>query len=231
MTPHFLKRLPLETRAVLRIAMRIIAYWDDDLFAHSEQVARELLRLAPALSQSSSKASAEPCPEPSRRESQSGRRNVEGEAEGHEEEWYWAGLLHDLGKVGLPTEVLHKRGALTSQEKRVIEQHPLRGAAFLKKIGAPKVVVQGAKFHHERWDGTGYPLRFRGRQIPLIARVLAIADVYTALTSSCPYREGYTPAQARLEIERNAGTQFDPQIVKQFFERRKDEGIKRKAQE
>ncbi len=143
--------------------------------------------------------------------------------EGQEEEWYWAGLLHDIGKVGLAHEILYKRGALSRKEKRIVQQHALKGAAILRQIGAPQTLVHGAQFHHERWDGTGYPRQIPGRQIPSVARVLAVVDVYTALTSDRPYRQAFTLEQARLEIERNAGSQFDPEIVARFFERQKDD--------
>ena len=139
-----------------------------------------------------------------------------------EEEWYWAGLLHDVGKITLASEILHKCGALSRQERRLVQQHALKGAAILKQIGAPQTLVHGAQFHHERWDGAGYPRQIPGRRIPSVARVLAVADVYTALTSDRPYRQAFTPAQARLEIERNAGSQFDPEIVTRFFERQRD---------
>jgi putative nucleotidyltransferase with HDIG domain len=137
-----------------------------------------------------------------------------------EEEWYWAGLLHDIGKVGLAPQVLCKRGTLTRKERQVVQQHTLRGATILKRMNAPLTVVQGAKYHHERWDGTGYPYDIGQQQIPLVARVLAVADVYTALTSDRPYHRALTASQAREEIERNAGTQFDPEIVARFFERK-----------
>ncbi len=181
-----LKRLTEEQHAVLRAVLLVVAAWDESLFAHCEQVAGELIRLAPANSAA---------------------------------EWYLAGLLHDLGKIALAPEILHKRGALTLRERKAMQKHPGKGAALLAMMRAPQVVIQGAKFHHEWWDGTGYPNGLAGEQIPLVARVLAVADVYTALTSDRPYRHAYTSEQAQLEIERNAGTQFDPNIVTRFFER------------
>jgi len=181
-----LKRLAEDQRVVLQAVMLVLATWDKNLFAHCEQVANELIHLAPA-----------DCAT----------------------EWYWAGLLHDLGKIALAPEILRKRGALTARERKVMHKHPAKGAALLTMMHAPPVVVQGAKFHHEHWDGAGYPNGISGQQIPLVARVLAVADVYAALTSDRLYRRAYTPEQARLEIERNAGTQFDPSIVARFFER------------
>lgn len=178
------KQLPDGQRDVLRAAMLLVAAWDAELYAHGEQVACELLRLAPP---------------------------------GGEEEWYYAGLLHDVGKISIAPGILHKRGRLSRKERRVMQQHPVRGAVLLRQMGAPWVVVQGAMYHHERWDGAGYPYDIGGEQIPFVARVLAVADVYTALTSDRPYRRAFTPTQARLEIERNAGTQFDPQVVESFF--------------
>ncbi len=182
--PKFAERLPTETQRALHAAMILLFAWDGEIFAHSEQVARELLPFAPA---------------------------------GQEEAWYWAGLLHDVGKVTLPSGILQKRGALSRAEMEIMRQHPLSGAAILEQIGAPPAVVQAAKFHHERWDGDGYPHDMRRRRVPLVARVLAVADVYNALISDRPYRRAFTLDQARLEIERNAGTQFDPEIVEAFF--------------
>jgi putative nucleotidyltransferase with HDIG domain len=180
-----LKQMPDKQRDVLRAVMLVLASWDADLVAHSEQVARELLALAP---------------------------------QGHEEEWYWAGLLHDIGKITVASDILRKRGGLSRRERKAMQQHSLKGAAILKQIGAPLVVVHGAKYHHERWDGTGYPYDIGGDQIPFVARVLAVADAYTVLTSGRPYRGKLSSAQACAEIERNAGSQFDSDIVAKFLE-------------
>jgi len=186
-----LKQIPDGQRNVLRAIMLLVSCWDAQLLAHCEQVARELLALAPA---------------------------------GEEEEWFWAGLLHDVGKIGIPAHILCKRGKLTRKEKQVVCQHPIRGAALLKSIDAPQTVVMGVKHHHARWDGAGYPSNVAGDQIPMVARVLAVADTFTVLTSERPYHHALGHTEARLEIERYAGTQFDPQVVERFFRSRKDEG-------
>jgi putative nucleotidyltransferase with HDIG domain len=139
---------------------------------------------------------------------------------GEEEMWYWAGFLHDTGKIAVPPGILDKRGVLDSTERILVQRHPAQGAVILKVIGAPLVVVEGAQFHHERWDGRGYPYNLSGLRVPEVARALAVADVYAALTSDRPYRQAYTPAQARQEVERNAGTQFEPEMVRRFVQER-----------
>ena len=138
-------------------------------------------------------------------------------------EWYWAGLLHDLGKLAISPEILGKRGVLTARERRRMQKHARKGAVALKAMHAPQVVVDGAMFHHERWDGSGYPSGQRGQDIPLVARVLAVADVFTALTSDRPYRRALTTEQARRAIEQKAGTQFDPGVVRRFFEEQRND--------
>ncbi len=142
------------------------------------------------------------------------------------EEWYWAGLLHDLGKIALPPHIVLCESALSPADRQIMQQHPLLGARLLKQEGAPATVALGAELHHARWDGTGYPSEWSGLRIPRVARALAIADVYSALTSNRPYRRAFTCAQARLEIERMAGVHFDPELVPQFFKRRST-GIRR----
>lgn len=121
----------------------------------------------------------------------------------------------------LPVQSVRFYGSII--EKQVVCQHPSRGAALLTSIGAPLTVIAGVKYHHARWDGAGYPSNVAGDQIPMVARVLAVADTFTVLTSERPYRRALAPTQARWEIERNAGTQFDPQAVEQFLQKMKDE--------
>ncbi len=136
---------------------------------------------------------------------------------GCEEAWYFTGLLHDVGKLAVGYEIFRKRGALTLGERQVMQQHPLKGAELLREIGAPQTVIEGAEFHHEWWNGRGYPSQIGGDKIPLIARTLAVADAFAEMTSDRPYREAWPPERARREIERNAGMQFDPEVVQQFF--------------
>lgn len=127
------------------------------------------------------------------------------------------GLLHDLGKIGIPDRILRKPGRLTPEETDVMNQHPVIGALIVGSLPGREEVVQGVRHHHERYDGTGYPDGLAGESIPLIARLLSVADVYSAMTTHRPYRKALTRAQALAEIERNRGTQFDPEIAGIFL--------------
>jgi putative nucleotidyltransferase with HDIG domain len=125
-------------------------------------------------------------------------------------------ILHDVGKVAVPDAILFKPGPLTPEERTIIEQHPVRGAEIVRDIeflGAARDVI---RWHHERWDGTGYPDRLAGTDIPLSARVFAVADALDALTSDRPYRRASSLPQARLAIVRDSGTHFDPDVVAAF---------------
>jgi HD-GYP domain-containing protein (c-di-GMP phosphodiesterase class II) len=122
-------------------------------------------------------------------------------------------LLHDVGKVAVPDAVLFKPGSLTAEERGMICRHPVIGSEILRDVdflGDAKLVV---RHHHERWDGTGYPDGLAGEQIPAAARVFAVADALDALTTDRPYRRAVGWAEARREIEREAGAQFDPAVV------------------
>jgi ribonuclease P protein subunit RPR2 len=122
-------------------------------------------------------------------------------------------LLHDVGKVAVPDAVLFKPGALTDEERGMISRHPEIGSEILRDVdflGDAKLVV---RHHHERWDGQGYPDGLGGEDIPAAARVFAVADALDALTTDRPYRAAVDWNEARMEIERHSGTQFDPAIV------------------
>jgi HD-GYP domain-containing protein (c-di-GMP phosphodiesterase class II) len=122
-------------------------------------------------------------------------------------------LLHDVGKVAVPDAILFKPEALDEAEFALIAQHPVIGSDILRDVyflGEGKLVV---RHHHERWDGSGYPDRLAGEDIPLAARVFAVADALDALTSDRPYRRGTRFSRARDEISAHAGSQFDPAVV------------------
>jgi putative nucleotidyltransferase with HDIG domain len=129
----------------------------------------------------------------------------------------FAGLLHDVGKIVVPESILQKPGPLNVDEWIIMKKHPLHSAEIIKPIKNLSEVVDWIKYHHERWDGSGYPEGLSGDQIPFEARILAICDAYSAMIGKRPYRDGFTEEQARKEIERFAGRQFDPEIVKIFL--------------
>ncbi len=133
-----------------------------------------------------------------------------------------AALLHDIGKIGVSDGVLLKTNALSEDDWESIRAHPKLGIAILKHVGGLSGCLAAIQYHHERWDGNGYPAGLKGENIPLDARILAVADAYDAMTSLRPYREGkFSPEQAVEEIERCSGTQFDPDIVKAFVARKR----------
>lgn len=123
---------------------------------------------------------------------------------------YIAGLLHDVGKIGIPDGIINKEGRLTDEEFAVIKTHPAIGADILKKINTAPFISIGAHYHHERYDGRGYPDGLKGEEIPEIARIIAVADAYDAMTSKRSYRNALVQEVVRAEIEKGKGTQFDP---------------------
>lgn len=129
----------------------------------------------------------------------------------------YALLLHDIGKIGIPEHVLNKPGPLTPEEWELMKLHPAIGATILKSIAFLESVVPVVLYHHERWDGLGYPNGLKGEEIPLLARIVAVADAYHAMTSSRPYRSAKTKEEALKEIEGGMGTQFDPRVAKAFL--------------
>ncbi len=126
---------------------------------------------------------------------------------------YVSGLLHDVGKIGVPDDVLTKPGKLTPEEFEMVQKHPEIGAAILKHLTHLQPVVPGVLHHHESWDGTGYPHRLSGEAIPLMARVLAVADAFDAMTSNRPYRAGMPFAKAESILLAGSGQQWDPACV------------------
>lgn len=127
---------------------------------------------------------------------------------------YWAGILHDLGKVATPTEILLKRGPLTADEFREVQKHVVVGAQLLTDVaGEFQPIAAGVRSHHERWDGSGYPDGLAGEEIPLFGRILAVVDVFEALTSKRPYRGPLEAEQALSYIRDESGLHFDPRLV------------------
>jgi HD-GYP domain-containing protein (c-di-GMP phosphodiesterase class II) len=126
--------------------------------------------------------------------------------------------LHDIGKVVVPASILRKAGPLEPHEVEQIRRHPEAGARLLRPVPSARSALPSVLYHHERWDGAGYPHRVAGDAIPLEARVLALADAFDAMTSFRPYRRSFTTARALEEVDRCAGTQFDPRLARTFVE-------------
>jgi HD-GYP domain-containing protein (c-di-GMP phosphodiesterase class II) len=127
-------------------------------------------------------------------------------------------LLHDIGKIGIPDAILHKRGPLTEEEWSIMRSHPVIGRLILQQVGGifeylAAIIVA----HHERWDGKGYPFGLAGEDIPMNARILSVVDSYDAMTSVRPYRKPISASEARAELKRCAGSQFDPAVVEAFL--------------
>jgi len=120
-----------------------------------------------------------------------------------------AAVVHDLGKVCVPAEIIAKPGQLDEDEWAAMRSHPAAGAELLEPCEAPPEVIEIVRSHHERWDGAGYPDGLKGRQIPLGARIIAVADAYCAMLEARPYRAPLRPAAARAELLAQAGRQFD----------------------
>ncbi len=130
---------------------------------------------------------------------------------------YWAGILHDLGKVAVPAPILLKPDRLTDEEYRRIKEHVIYGADLLVSASPNfERIAEAIRAHHERWNGSGYPEGLHGEEIPLAGRILAVVDVFEALTSERPYRGPRRPDAALTYLRRNAGVEFDPRVVEAF---------------
>jgi putative nucleotidyltransferase with HDIG domain len=127
-----------------------------------------------------------------------------------------AALLHDIGKLGVEAFILQKPTDLSELEVMAVRHHPLLGVRILKSVRQLADVIPFIRHHHERYDGQGYPDGLRGEQIPLEARILAVADSFDAMTSHRPYRKAMSPQTALVELQEKAGTQFDPRVVEVF---------------
>jgi putative nucleotidyltransferase with HDIG domain len=127
-----------------------------------------------------------------------------------------AGLVHDIGKIGLPPGLLEKAGPLTLEERRIMETHSEIGEHILAKVDDYSDIALIVRHHHERIDGNGYPNRISGTSIPLLSRIIAVADAYNAMTSNRPYREAMPSRVARLRLAQAVGSQFDTSVVAAF---------------
>ena len=135
-----------------------------------------------------------------------------------DEMYYNIGLMHDIGKISIPDSILLKAGKLTPEEYEIMKSHAQRGYEFFKDVRVPQKMLDGIHYHHERYDGTGYPEGISGERIPLIARIIAVADAFDAMSSSRPYREKLKMDVIVQEIKDCTGSQFDPKVADAFME-------------
>jgi len=135
------------------------------------------------------------------------------------------GLLHDIGKIGIPEHVLLKPGKLSPEEFAIVREHSAMGARIVESIPSLRDMPPYIRHHHEHWDGTGYPDGLSGEEIPLLCRILAVADTFDAMTSDRPYRRSLRAQAARAEVVRFSGAQFDPKVVEAFVEATRQSGV------
>ena len=127
-------------------------------------------------------------------------------------------LLHDIGKIGIPLEILNKPGKLADQEWAVLRTHPEKGYQIAMSSNELKCIAEMVRYHHERWDGKGYPTGLAGEDIPVLSRIISVVDAYDAMVNDRSYRKAMKPEQAQEEIRQNAGTQFDPGLAAEFLQ-------------
>ncbi len=145
-----------------------------------------------------------------------------GKSEEEQQNIYYIALLHDIGKIGVPDSILNKPGKLTEDERNVIQSHPTIGGEILKDFTALDGIAEGAKYHHERYDGNGYGEKLKGNDIPEVARIIGVADTYDAMSSDRVYRKGLPSEVIIEELKKNSGTQFDPKVVPYMLDMIKD---------
>lgn len=179
------EKLEQTNKNVIRALVRIIDAKDRYTNGHSVRVAEYALEMAKRL----------------------------GKSKEEQDVIYYAGLLHDVGKIRVPGEIINKPGRLTDEEFDQIKLHPVTGYHILKDIYDDKVIAMGVKYHHERYDGKGYPSGLTEKNIPEIARILGVADTYDAMTSNRSYRGALSREKVLEEINKGKGTQFDPQMA------------------
>ncbi len=126
-------------------------------------------------------------------------------------------MLHDVGKLMVKRDILERKGMLSEAEWSIIREHPEYGYLIVSAIPELAHVAEYILYHHERWDGTGYPIELSGEDIPLLSRLISVVDAYDAMTTNRIYQKSISPRKARMELYKNAGTQFDPAIVTVFL--------------
>lgn len=154
---------------------------------------------------------------------------IGAEAELNDEEMHeleLSAIFHDIGKIGTPDAVLNKPSRLTEEEFTIMKQHPEKSSEILKEFPGFEKIASNALYHHERYDGKGYPLGLKGDDIPLLSRIILIADTFDAMTSTRPYRKGLTYEVAFDELVQFSGSQFDPRLVKCFVDGMNKEALK-----
>lgn len=194
---HLIQRLQAKQRELEQSYDNLFLIWsrtldmrDQPTSRHTERVTQVAVRLAAAI-------------------------GLEGEALKRFEQ---SALLHDIGKIRIPDQILYKPGGLSEEEWQIMRQHPLYAAEMLTGIKELEWVMEIPLYHHERWDGSGYPFGLKGEQIPLAARIFAVADVWDALTSDRPYRPAWTRSAARQYLLENRAKLFDPRVVDVFVQ-------------
>jgi len=133
------------------------------------------------------------------------------------EELEISALMHDIGKIGIHDSILNKPGVITEKERLILQKHPKLGASIMKPIPLLKNMVPGMLHHHERWDGSGYPEGLKGKEIPLYGRIIAVADVFDAMTSHRPYQKIFTYDAAKINIKNGKNILYDPEVVDAFL--------------
>ena len=145
-----------------------------------------------------------------------------GMSDEEQEQIYYMGMLHDIGKIGIPDAILKKPGKLTEEEMQIIRKHPTIGGEILKDFTAIQGISDGARYHHERYDGNGYNEGLKGKEIPLAARIICVADSYDTMSRKRVYKELHEENYILSELDRGSGKQFDPAIVPFMIEMIKD---------
>jgi HD-GYP domain-containing protein (c-di-GMP phosphodiesterase class II) len=134
------------------------------------------------------------------------------------EEIRLASFLHDIGKIGIPNKIIMKDGRLTADEHAVVAKHPEISESLILPLGLSPGVIRGVRHHHEQYDGNGYPDRIAGENIPIISRIILIADAFDAMNTNRPYRKGLPMEAIIREYKKHGGTQFDPELAAKFVE-------------